>query len=137
MVKKDKKTRMSLISVLIFVGCCACMFANFNLWFLPVCALPFMIYANWGYNGTWETKKADEMAEKAQEEQPYSETFPYSGLDRTPSKDFLKEEEQLDMAGNPTAEQIRKAQAQIEERNLKRDFATEEEDRYISPTPQH
>ena len=95
-MSKSTKRTLSIVSILVFVGCIAAMIANFNLWWLPVAALPFLFYGNWDFNGTWDTKKMDEAAEKLQDDEPYKDTWPFSSLEATPTKDYEKEEERLE-----------------------------------------
>lgn len=94
MSQKSKRI-LSIASVLVFVGCVAAMIADFNLWWLPVAALPFLLYGNWNFSGTWESAKVDEEAEKLDEEEPYSQTWPFSALEATPSKDYQNEADRL------------------------------------------
>lgn len=85
MFNKGKGTTASIVSILVFIGCCAAMIANFNLWFLPLAALPFLIYCNMGYNGTWDSKKLDDAAVKSQDDEPYSRTWPFNILEEEPA----------------------------------------------------
>lgn len=94
MSQKTKRT-LSIVSSLVLVACFAIMIADFNLWWLPICALPFFFYGNWGFHGTWESQKVDEEAIKMDEEEPYSKTWPFDALEATPSKDYQKEAERL------------------------------------------
>lgn len=94
-MSKNAKRTLSIVSVLVFVGCCAAMIADFNLWWLPIVALPFLMYGNWNFNGTWDTKKMDKEAERLQDEEPTRDTWPYSSLEATHSSDYEKEVERL------------------------------------------
>lgn len=95
-MSKSTKRILSIASALVFIVCIAIMIADFNLWWLPVCSLPFLFYGNWDFNGTWESAKVDEEAEKLEEEEPYSQTWPFSSLEATHSKDYQKEADRLD-----------------------------------------
>ncbi|MBD5559541.1 MAG: hypothetical protein HDQ87_04165 [Clostridia bacterium] len=95
-MSKNSKRTLSIVSVLVFIGCCAAMIADFNLWWLPVVALPFLLYGNWDFRGTWDSDKLDDEAMKLDEEEPYSRTWPFSALEATPSSDYEKEVERLD-----------------------------------------
>lgn len=85
MFNKEKGTTASIISIAVFIGCCAVMIANFNLWYLPLAALPFMIYFNIGYKGSWDSKKLDDAAIRSQDDEPYSRTWPFNVLEAEPA----------------------------------------------------
>lgn len=95
-MSKTTKRTLSIVSALVFIGCVAAMIADFNLWWLPIVSLPFLFYGNWDFNGTWDTAKVDEAAMKMEEEEPYSQTWPFDSLEATHSKDYEKEAERLE-----------------------------------------
>lgn len=96
MFSKSKGTTASIVSVLVFVGCCAAMVADFRLWWLPICALPLLFFVGMQYKGNWDSQKADEAAEKAQDEEPYSKTWPFTELEMEPAnskREMVREKE--------------------------------------------
>ena len=117
MADKGKGTTASIVSVLVFVGCCGAMVADFQLWWLPLCALPLLIICNINYKGHWDSEKLDEAVEEEQLEEPYSRTWPFNVLEATPSKEELKaldevREENAQAANRSTNEQIMNASEQ-------------------------
>lgn len=85
MFSKSKGTMGSFISILVFVACCGIMIADFDLWWLPICVLPFVFYFNIGYKGHWESDKVDEEAEKIQDEEPNTTLWPFDELETEPA----------------------------------------------------
>lgn len=96
MFSKQKGTIGSIVSVLVFVGCCAAMVADFSLWWLPLCAVPLLILFNINYKGHWESDQVDEAAEHDQDAEPYSSTFLFDSLEASPSKDEVKAFEKVE-----------------------------------------
>lgn len=120
MFNKGKGTTASIISVLAFIGCCAAMIANFNLWFLPLAALPFLIYCNIGYKGTWDSKKLDQAAEQSQEDEPYSRTWPFNVLEEEPADS--KREELQRRTENRERRVAEYQQIRAEEREYRKEY---------------
>lgn len=85
MLSRKKGTAASFISILIFVACCGIMVADFNLWWLPICALPLVILCNINFKGNWDSEALDREVEKEQDEEPYSRTWPFTELEETPA----------------------------------------------------
>lgn len=81
----------SFISILVFVACCGIMIADFDLWWLPICALPFVFFFNMNYKGHWESEAVDERAEEDQDEEPNSKTWPFNELEAQPADSARQE----------------------------------------------